>query len=66
MNITINGNPQTINEQQTVLELLKSFKLNPDTTAVEKNGVILQKGSYASETISDNDIFELIRFMGGG
>ena len=66
MKITINGKPQTIHNVQTIQDLLQHLNLTPYQTAVEKNGIIIEKENYNTETIQENDTLELIRFMGGG
>ncbi|MFC1478082.1 sulfur carrier protein ThiS [Candidatus Margulisiibacteriota bacterium] len=66
MNITINGQIKQIEKEITVIDLLKEVNLNPDFTAVEKNGLILSKEQYIKEPVQENDKLELIRFMEGG
>jgi len=50
----------------TIVDLFTHLKLIPDQTAVEKNGIIIDKSAYESEQVTEGDHLELIRFMGGG
>jgi sulfur carrier protein len=65
MNIHINGQRTEI-KSGTLLSLLVELKLNPQTTVVEKNGSIIRMTDYAGEALRENDVLELIRFVGGG
>ena len=72
MQLIINGqeidvpNIVETNCNLSLLDIINSFQLNPDQTAIEKNGVIIDKADYHSETVNEGDRLELIRFMGGG
>ena len=66
MNVTLNGEQKSIEENITVLQLLESMNLEAKTIIVEKNEVILERDNYASELLTEGDSLELIRFMGGG
>lgn len=50
----------------TVSALLEDAGFDAARVVVEKNGEIVQKGGYDSETLSDGDVVEVISFMGGG
>ncbi len=66
MNITLNGNNKSIQEISSVLDLLKSLELSPETVVVELNTTIIQPDSYNATTLADRDRVEIIRFVGGG
>jgi len=66
MNLLINGIPHTQINAVHLLGLLEQLNIDPNITAVEKNGIIIPKTDYATERLNDNDTLELIRFMGGG
>ncbi len=66
MKVIVNGQERKINNAKNVFALLRELKLNPDITAVEKNGEIIDKTNYETENVNHGDKFELIRFMGGG
>ena len=62
----VNGNEVDVPAGTTLLAYLESNGYNPRTIAVEKNGVIIPKESFASETLSGEDKMEIVAFMGGG
>ncbi len=66
MNITLNGNNKSIQEISSVLDLLKSLELTPETVVVELNTTIIQPDSYDTTNIAEDDWVEIIRFVGGG
>lgn len=66
MNIILNGNKENLGDNLTIIKLLEKYNLNPDYTVVEVNACILQKNQIESFIIKENDVIELIRFMGGG
>lgn len=66
MKIKINGEEKIFEKDLSALDLLHNYKLDPSCTVVEVNSLILKKSELSNYIIKDNDIVELIRFMGGG
>ena len=66
MNVTVNGENQTIDDGRTVLDLLNSLNLKAESTVVERNGDILERTSFGDISLSEGDVLELVRFVGGG
>lgn len=63
--VTING--KNVNaDGMTVSEYLAEAGYEPLTVAVELNEEILPRDSFADTVLSDGDIVEVVRFMGGG
>jgi sulfur carrier protein len=62
----INGEKTEINTPLTVEQLLKTLCHDTQRVAVEKNGVIVPKTAFASETAADGDKIEIVTFVGGG
>ena len=65
MRIRVNGIEIEF-EKKTVKELLDLYRFNPSKIMVEKNGRIIDKENYATETLNDGDVLEIARFVGGG
>lgn len=65
MRIRVNGIDIDF-EKTTLKELLDLYRFNPTKIMVEKNGRIVDKENYATETLQDGDILEIARFVGGG
>jgi len=64
--ITVNGESNTVRSGCTVPEFLKSKSLKLDHVVVERNAEALSK-SEASNTILENkDVLEIVRIVAGG
>lgn len=66
MQITVNGKTHEVENVSTISQLLAFFKIDIDKIAVEKNKEIIPCQNFESESVAEGDVFELIRFMGGG
>lgn len=66
MKVTINGKTQTLLPGLTLQELIAQYKLDPDTVVVEINRDIIQKNDYAAVRLKENDVIEIVCFVGGG
>ncbi len=66
MNVFVNGDNHEVTEGTTVYQLLVNFELTNERVAVERNGEIIKKNEYASTVLSDGDVLEVVRFVGGG
>ncbi len=53
-------------KEPTILCLLKHFNLSGTNTAVEYNNNIIKKEELPKITLKEEDILELIQFVGGG
>ena len=62
----LNGRQITLKDGSSVNELLLKEGYDSQKVAVEKNGIIVPKRSYETETLSDNDKLEIVSFVGGG
>jgi thiamine biosynthesis protein ThiS len=65
MKLTVNGELREV-DANTVLALLEELGLNPLTTVVERNAEIVDRSSYCDTVLSEGDILELVRIVGGG
>ena len=66
INITVNGNKQSISAGTTVLSLLEALNIIPQRVAVEYNMEILDKNQFGLISLKENDKLEIISFVGGG
>ena len=62
----INGKQATLPEGTTILDYLEQNHYVLAQIAVEHNYVILDKEDYAKVVLKDDDILEIVSFMGGG
>jgi thiamine biosynthesis protein ThiS len=66
MQITVNGTPRDISEGSSLTDLLKQLNLNIETTIVELNRDVVAKTDYNATALTEGDILELVRLVGGG
>jgi sulfur carrier protein len=62
----LNGKTILLEQEQTLLEFLIEYQFNCKLVAVERNGVIVPKEEYNSIQLSNEDILEIVQFVGGG
>ncbi len=65
MQVKINGKSEEISGG-TVLDLLKSKKIEPQMVAVEVNDTVLDRDHLATTALNEGDQVELLFYMGGG
>lgn len=63
--VMINGEEKEI-AGKNLLEYLKENGFNPEQLVVERNFEIISKEQFGSVTIQDEDVIEVLRFVGGG
>lgn len=62
----VNGKEIKFQENKNILSLLNDFEIKKETVVVEVNLNILEEDQYEKYIIREDDIIELIRFVGGG
>lgn len=63
--VKINGTELDVSGK-TVAEYLKTTDYNPMRIAVERNGEIVPKATYAETVLQAGDSVEIVNFVGGG
>ena len=69
MKLTINGREREFPEMQsdsTLHHLVEVLQLKADRVAVERNGDIVPRTSWAEVSLQDGDKLEVVQFVGGG
>ena len=66
LQLTVNGQPHTTHQGQTVAGLLAELDLAPHTVAVERNRDVVRRALHAQTLLHDLDIIEIVQFVGGG
>lgn len=64
--VVVNGRERTLACGSTVAALLDSLNQDPRAVAVEYNGDILPRASYATTQIVEGDRLEVVHFVQGG
>lgn len=66
MNIVLNGEPRSLANAPTVLELLQAEGLGERRVAVEINGEIVPRSRHAEHLLGEGDRIEIVHALGGG
>lgn len=66
LTFTINGEPGTFANGDTVATLVVSLALDPRTVAVERNLAIVPRSQYGETALTEGDRIEIVEFIGGG
>ena len=64
--ITVNGEPQTAPNGQTILGLLQQLELDPARVAVELDRRIVKQPSWQETVLRTGSQLEIVQFVGGG
>ena len=64
--IQLNGEMISNYEQKTLQDLLTTLNYDKAKIAVEKNGEIIPKSQYDTTILNENDVIEVVTFVGGG
>ena len=64
--IQLNGKTHHLKKSLNVSQLLNSLMINKKKVAIEINGEVLSKDNYDSYRIKQNDVIEIVTFIGGG
>lgn len=67
MQITVNGQAQTMEKEISVKELLAAQQVEmPEYVTVQVNEELVVKENFATTIVKDGDVVEFLYFMGGG
>ena len=66
MHIVLNGKKFSINEKDTINNLLKKIDIKSSKVAIEVNKVVIPKEKYRDFKFKKNDKVEVVTFIGGG
>jgi len=66
MQIRLNGQPYTLAESTSIVDLLEQLGLTGKRLAVEINEEIIPKSRHASTFLQENDQVEVVHAIGGG
>jgi sulfur carrier protein len=66
IDIVVNGEPRTVSEGQTILDLLRELELEPARVAVELDRRIVKQPRWAETVLAHGSTLEIVQFVGGG
>lgn len=64
--LQINGRRVELEGPTSVLAYLEKLGVSPRAVAVEHNGTIVDRTSYADAKLEEGDVVEIVRMVGGG
>ncbi|KJS31042.1 MAG: hypothetical protein VR64_13250 [Desulfatitalea sp. BRH_c12] len=65
MRITVNGQPETTTAR-TIDQLIFGKGLIPERLVVEHNRVVVPQAQWPDSQLQEDDVLELLSFVGGG
>ena len=65
INLTVNGKERSTEESIQLEAYLLSFGVNLDHVAVGYNGEVIKKEEYSKVRLSEGDVLEIVRPVGG-
>ena len=66
MDISVNGEPRTLADRATIVDLLRAEGLGERRVAVEVNGAIVARSAHAAHVLQPGDRVEIVHALGGG
>jgi thiamine biosynthesis protein ThiS len=64
--LKVNGKPTELEEATALLRFLDDHDINSQFVAVAYNGTVLRKEEFSAITLSQDDVVEIVRPVGGG
>lgn len=66
MNIVVNGAAREFKPDATVLSVIEALGLHAQTIVVQRNDDIVERERFAETALTEGDVLELVRLVGGG
>jgi thiamine biosynthesis protein ThiS len=66
ISISVNGEPHSTSEGQTILDLLRTLQIDPERVAVELDRHIVKQPRWAETEVRAGAQVEIVQFVGGG
>jgi sulfur carrier protein len=66
INVSINGAPRQFPESTSVAALIEELGLTGKRIALERNGEIVPRSSFAMQQLAEGDKLEVVVAVGGG
>ncbi|HEY8952396.1 MAG TPA: sulfur carrier protein ThiS [Candidatus Dormibacteraeota bacterium] len=64
--LQVNGKKIELDGPTPLTSYLEMLGVSPRAVAVEHNGMIIERDAYATTTLRDGDVVEIVRMVGGG
>ncbi len=64
--LQVNGKKIELDGPTPLTAYLQMLGVSQRAVAVEHNGMIIERDAYATTTLRDGDVIEIVRMVGGG
>ena len=62
----VNGKQVELDGPTPLLDYLARLGVDPRAVAVERNSVIVERAAFESTVLTEGDVVEIVRMVGGG
>lgn len=66
LRFTLNGETRETGAGTRLLDVLESLGMDARRIAVERNREVVRRADQASIVVAEDDVFEVVHFVGGG
>ncbi len=66
MQIQVNGEAREIDPGTNLLELSSLLTLKPEQIAIELNRLVIRRSDWQATVLNEQDVVEIVHFVGGG
>jgi sulfur carrier protein len=66
ISLQVNGKRIELDGPTLLTAYLERLGVSPRAVAVEHNRMIIERDAYATTTLQDGDVVEIVRMVGGG
>jgi sulfur carrier protein len=66
MKLTVNGEERAVPEGLTLVGLLAHLGVDAQRVAIEVNRALVPRARHAEQRLTENDVVEIVTFVGGG
>ncbi|MCP4650889.1 MAG: sulfur carrier protein ThiS [PVC group bacterium] len=66
MKLKFNGKDLEVNNIETLTDLVKDKKLNPESIAISYNNAIIPRKDWERVELKEHDVIDIVMFMMGG
>jgi sulfur carrier protein len=66
MNIIVNGQKEDLPQGTSLEDIIKAKAKDPALVIAELNGTVIERSRWNTAPLKNNDVLELVAFVGGG
>ena len=66
LSVTVNCEARSVGSGCTIAGMLREMGIDPARVAVERNLEVVPRSTLGEVEVKEGDVFEIVRFVGGG